>query len=279
MKRRISSALGRPFFGKNSYFSTALLMLMSVILVIGLLFTACSSSGSMSSGPVENNVPAKTTKDAAAAASKILTGDLIRFGNLDWRVLEVTDGKALLLSDRVLSKQSFNTAHIMVAWDESDMRRYLNGAFYDGTFSAAEKGLIVETLVKSAYNPWFPESNPTFTWYSMPKGRDVTDKVFLLSIDEVVQYFGDSGDLEKWAGGVTIMNDDFNEARVAQTQDGNPSWWWLRSPGLHYAACGTSFNNAACVAAHGGLALEGNMVNSEYGGVRPALWMTLESAD
>ena len=277
MKRRSSSTLGLLFPGKNRGFFTGLLMLMLIMLVNGLLLTACSSPASMTTIPADTSITEPITTETAAPTAAV--GDLIRFGNLDWRVLEVSDGKALLLSDRILSKQSFNAAHIMVAWDESDIRQYLNGKFYNDTFSEAEKGQITETLVKNAWNPWFPESNSSFTWYSMPKGLDVTDKVFLLSIDEVVQYFGDSGDLEKWAGGVTIMNDDFNEARVAQTEDGNPAWWWLRSPGLHYAACGTSFNNAACVAAHGGLALEGNMVNSEYGGVRPALWVSLESAD
>ena len=271
MKKMISSTPGTPILGtqKSKNNLSATIIFTAMVLIIGMLLTSCSPSSSAASNPTANS----TTQPQTVA------GDLVELGGLDWRVLEVTDGKALLLSDIILSKQSFNTAHSMIAWDESDIRQYLNGEFYNDTFSEDEKTRIVETLVENDWNPWFPESNPTFTWYSMPKGQAVTDRIFLLSIDEVVQYFGDSGDLEKWVGGVTILNDDFNEGRVAQTKDGSPAWWWLRSPGLHYAACGTSFNNAACVAAHGGIAIEGNMVNSEYGGVRPALWITLEPAD
>ena len=42
------------------------------------------------------------------------------------------------------------------------------------------------------------------------------------------------------------------------------SWWWLRSPG-------NNSNNAANVNADGKLNVNGNNVNNETGGVRPAL--------
>ena len=35
-------------------------------------------------------------------------GDIIQFGGHDWRVLDVRDGKALLLSDKIIEKRPYH---------------------------------------------------------------------------------------------------------------------------------------------------------------------------
>ena len=104
-----------------------------------------------------------------------------------------------------------------------------------------------------------------------------------MSVGEVLQYFGDSGDLEsnkRWGSKDGervlnesegwILNDEFNERRVAVTEDGTAIHWWLRSPGHDgaYAVC--------ILAKRGEIIMDGHDVNDADGfGVRPALWLKL----
>ena len=81
--------------------------------------------------------------------------------------------------------------------------------------------------------------------YNTPGGVPTTDKVFLLSINEANQLFAN------------------DRARA------NDSWWWLRSPGYD-PFC------AACVGDDGEVGTSGSFVDY-YDGVRPALWLNLNS--
>ena len=206
-------------------------------------------------------------------------GDTIQLGGVDWRVLEVKDGKAFVLSDKVLLKGPYHSFSYPIAWDDCSLREFLNGEFFNTVFSADEKQRIVETQIVNSKNPWFPAESPNYPWYSMPGGKNTTDKVFLLSLDEVVKYFGDSGKLaegtEKTATAPYFINDQFNAKRIAQTQDGTNAWWWLRSPGLFYSACGANFKQISAISQTGILGLEGEMIGNENGGVRPAMWIKL----
>ena len=195
-------------------------------------------------------------------------GDIIPFGAYSWRVLEIQDGKALLLSDKVIERRAYHEPGRAVTWETCTLRQYLNGEFYD-SFSAAEKALIAETRLTNDDNPWYGTSG----------GNATTDRIFLLSLEEVVKYFGDSGDLKNrkgwyWEGEPVlndgqgfIINDQYNSAREAVDADGAALWWWLRSPGVDSLL-------AAAVHGDGGVGVEGG--GSYYdGGVRPALWLNL----
>lgn len=188
-------------------------------------------------------------------------GDTIQLGGYDWRVLDVQDGKALVLSEKVLSKQAYHPAGGEISWEKSDMREYLNGAFYDETFSDEEKANITETDIENKSN----------SQYGTGAGKDTTDKVFLLSIKEVEQYIPDSAE------------------RIAEDiETGEAALWWLRTPGRgkEYAAnVGTSgyvdYHGILVVAAgdneNTGLtgAVSGDHASTIDGGVRPALWLNI----
>ena len=155
---------------------------------------------------------------------------------------------------------------IVMTWEECGLRQYLNGEFYDTTFSPAEKERIVTTKLKNDNNPW----------YGIEGGSNTKDKVFLLSLDEVLQYLGRSPEVakENWQNDI-VINDQFNGARLAKTADGTASRWWLRSPGGNFY-CGTDYIIlAATVTDKGGLGIQGEYVSNEYGGGRPALWLKL----
>ena len=185
-------------------------------------------------------------------------GDIIEFGGYDWRVLEVKDGKALVISEYVLYERQYHNDHEYPTWAESEIRQYLNGQFLE-SFTAAERNIIAETRNANADNPWF----------GTPGGSDTTDYIFLLSLDEVVRYFGDSGQLENRPEDAYTIDDQFNDARRATRDNGEASWWWLRSPSDNSL-------NAAFVRNVGTLNLVGASVRSPDGGVRPALWLNLD---
>jgi hypothetical protein len=190
-------------------------------------------------------------------------GDIIRFGGYDWRVLDIQDGKALILSDKILTKRVYHmSSDSRITWAESEMREYLNSEFIDDIFTSKEKARIAEVSLENKGNQWF----------EMDDDIQTVDKVFLLSIEEVVRYFGDSGKLSNRPGDATYIDDMYNSARIAYTTDGTASMWWLRSPGATAIRRDTIVSHAAHVGPGGGLGITG--FEFDYsGGVRPALWL------
>ncbi|MCL2085988.1 MAG: DUF6273 domain-containing protein [Oscillospiraceae bacterium] len=178
-------------------------------------------------------------------------------------MLEVKDGKALIISEKIIESRpySYITNVWIVTWENSDLRAYLNGEFYN-SFKSTHKSRISTTTVKNNDNQW----------YGTPGGADTQDKIFLLSLEEVVKYFGDSGKLKnRPANDVHVFRDEFNDKRNVGR------WWWLRSPGnrSNYAAYvgrdGTVFVNGEDVS--GMVVCDGDI--DDDSGVRPALWLNL----
>ena len=199
-------------------------------------------------------------------------GDIIPFGGYVWRVLDIQDGRALLLSEHVIGERAYHNIEENITWEHSTIRHYLNNQFLN-SFNAADRARIAETRVINNTNPW----------YGTPGGNDTVDRIFLLSIDEIVYYFGDSGDLNNrigwdWNGGPVLrdgsgylINDRYNFARTARTTGGTAAWWWLRSPGSHQG----DRVRAAYITTAGYIYVFGFRIHMENGGVRPALWLNL----
>ena len=185
-------------------------------------------------------------------------GETIHFGDYSWQVLDVQKDRALVLCERVTEIRQYNNKFIDVTWETSTLRQYLNADFYD-RFSAEEKARITETKMQNKINPW----------YNTKGGKVTNDKIFLLSFGEVVKYFGDSGQLSSRPADARRIDDQFNSARIANDSDDTASWWWLRSPGFYGL-------NAAYINADGWIYVDGNNVN-RYGGVRPAMWLNIQS--
>ena len=205
----------------------------------------------------ENNLYDSITATAQQEAPELSIGDIIDFGGIEWRVLDRQGDKALLISEYILEQKAYHTRWENTSWEDSRIRRYLNSEFLN-RFTTEEKNRIVETRVINDNNPWFGTSG----------GSDTTDYVFLLSLDEVVRYFGDSGQLSNqnhpdntdWG-----FFDRYNRNRVAYNLNVSASWW-LRSPGIRS-------NNAAVVLGSGSVSVNGIIVYRNYSGIRPALWL------
>ena len=207
----------------------------------------------------------------------------ITFGKYQWRVLEEKNGKALILSEHIVEERSYHKDVVDITWERSDMRQYINGSFFE-SFSQEEQSRILETKVSDRDNPW----------HGTKCGNPTIDKLFLLSYDEVIKYFGDSGDLQSHQGwnwidvegldgsvavksGTEFVNDQFNNARRVYKADGSMAWWWLRSPG------GQGQHTTGSIGFIGEIFLCGDDVwmynrehgNEQNGGVRPAMWICL----
>lgn len=170
--------------------------------------------------------------------SDIYKGQIITFGNYEWRVLTVDKNKALLVTKDVITKKAYNEEFKEITWEDCTLRQWLNSEFLNA-FSTDEKGKIIDTSIVN-------KNNPT---YSTSGGNDTKDKVFLLSIEEASVYFSS------------------DEDRMAEYH-GDNEWWWLRSPG-------STMKDAAFVFYDGSISDNGDFVFNNYYGVRPALWITI----
>jgi len=191
----------------------------------------------------------------------IAVGSVVTFANHEWRVLEVQATKVLLLSEKILACRPFHDRFEDISWADCELREYLNNDFY-GSLDAESQSKIVETRVPGYKNSWFGTN----------AGDDTIDKIFLLSAEDVVTYFGDSKQLwNKNPNSKFYISDHFNAVRKAVDLSGTPRWWWLRTPGNVPSL-------AAGVSDDGRIVMSGDFVNRspDFGkGVRPVLWFAV----
>lgn len=189
-------------------------------------------------------------------------GSIIEFGDKKWRVLNVSDGKMLIISEYILERRAYTPAgRGENVWHNSAIRMYLNNRFLN-SFTEEERSRIVATRVLN---------NCRLT-YSVRNDRTTTDYVFLLSINELVRYFGDSGLLAERFSNFNLsqfnrLSDQYNDNRIAfDVSNGEAHYWWLRT--------GISRNIDVGV-----VDSEGRVSAAQVGilniGVRPAMWIMI----
>ncbi len=119
---------------------------------------------------------------ANCAQADIAPGDMIAFGSwhqnsdaqdstpIQWRVLEVQDDRALLISDRALDARPYDLYRVDAAWDQCTLRAWLNTALLNEAFTPdQQKAILVTTLDNGGECP------PT------------QDKLFLLNYSEAAR--------------------------------------------------------------------------------------------
>ena len=201
---------------------------------------------------------------------------------IKWRVLSVDGDDVFLMADKNLDCQRYNDTYTDVTWETCTMRSWLNGYgaesnrdgkdysgnnFLNNAFSVEEQSAIKTTNVVNHDNPE----------YGTEGGNDTTDKVYLLSLDEVknLSYgFGSHNSTSATrvavntaytAGGGEIESEYMSSA-------GKVDYWWLRSSGI------ISFY-ASCVDYNGYVSADGGIVGSiDSYGVRPALHLNLKAS-
>lgn len=185
-----------------------------------------------------------------ASFKNVAAGDVVEFGSfeqddkydngpepIEWIVLSNEDDKVFLISKYCLASIPFNYEYEETSWVDCTVRQWLNGDFFYSAFSEEEQEYIALSKIEV--------SNPERGNYF-----DVSeDKVFLLSLNEVYNYFQD--DEKRIASPTATAFTEGCWARDPVTEDSymtsNSSWyevgdietykqglgtyWWLRTPG------------------------------------------------
>ena len=217
----------------------------------------------------------------------IMAGDVVLFGHyeqdgredngpeeIEWQVLTVADGMALLLSEQILDVRAFDADSldeygnpVYPGWADSDIRKWLNGEFLNSAFAEEERQYIARKELTTA--------DSDFTWQSgagvwsgagqwayeseqaISGGGKSEDDIFLLSTENIMRY---------------APMDAGKPARVSRYASGKgaTSKWWTRSPA-------TREDSAVFVPENGELTWDcGMQVNYSGMGIRPAMWMKVE---
>jgi hypothetical protein len=203
-------------------------------------------------------------QDGLVSVSEIEVGDIVDFGNYDqdgdlsngaealqFIVLDKQEDSLLLLSRLTIDHQPYYPEWAYITWETSSIRSWLNDTFYEEAFSEEEQEQIQEVELTNPDNPRYGTSG----------GNETTDKIFLLSIDEVKQYLPS---YESRKAGITeaYSREDEDDTFSLEGYD----HWWLRSPGV-------ALSLAALVSNRGAIYLEGTSLSEDRIGVRPALWV------
>jgi len=160
---------------------------------------------------------------------------------MEWLILDVQKDKALLIAKDCLVEAPYNEKYNSVTWEQCSLRNIVFPHLLEQIFDDTERDRVLLCKNKNTNNKR----------RNTPGGADTDDKLFLLSIDEVNQYF------------------PYDDARIADFE-GEVAWWWLRSPGFD------GFS-AACVDCDGSVIDDGSDVIHTGGAVRPAFWLNLKS--
>jgi hypothetical protein len=223
----------------------------------------------------------------------------VSLGGYEWHVLDVKNGKVLILCDSIIEKKAYYSEHgysskynmsekeIILrlyikdesdntTWEQCTLHEYLNTVFFN-KFSCQEKIRMAETNISTNDN----------LWYGTTGGGETRDRIFLLSIEEALLYLGDkSGDYEnrkRWGvdkhnncelvlldkdDNLGIMiNNQYNAKRIIY-EGTTMSPWWLRSPGRGGIL-------VAVIDVWGYINVFGRPIWDSSVAVRPALWLNL----
>ena len=202
--------------------------------------------------------------------SNVKIGDYIKFGKyeqdnntsngketIEWLVLDVKDGRVLVISKYALDAESYNNEYENVTWETSTLRKWLNNDFYNAAFTSTEKNKIKTTTVVA-------EDNPE---YGTEAGNNTQDKIFLLSISEANKYFGSNKERMCKPTAYAKSQGVMYYSVTGRSDYGNCTWW-LRTPAQ---------TNGGTVLVDG----MGNVENYSFSvatsdiGIRPAMWISI----
>ena len=206
---------------------------------------------------------------ASDKAVSIWLRDIIPFGQypqtakgddktpIEWIVLDIQDGKALLISKYGLDCQPYHSSKKSITWKKCSLRTWLNNDFLKKAFTKEEQTAILTTEVNNGRN------------------QEVTnDRIFLLSSGEANQYFNAKSGNNTGAARVAPTEFAIKKRKAYTdtfylTSERAPSgWWWLRQTG-------DAQNYTYTIQPNGGVYTDS--VNLKTLVVRPVLWVDLHN--
>lgn len=175
-----------------------------------------------------------TTKEAETDSpyTAIQVGDFIPFGRyeqdgnwkngpdtIEWQVLEISDGNALLISRYGLEMKYYNKDFISVTWADCTLRKWLNQDFYIHAFDENEREQVLTSHLINDDNPD----------YGTAGGMETDDHVFILSYTEAMKYFKNDKDRRVKPSHKIGVTDYANNAHWIDAE--GYIRWLIRTPG------------------------------------------------
>ena len=205
----------------------------------------------------------------AVSFSDVSIGDTITLGtyeqdniisngpeDIEWIVLDVQDDRALMISKYELDVMSYDYFLFHVSWETCSLRSWLNHDFLNEAFTSDEKALIPAVTLTEEANSEYGTNSAGVT----------QDRVFLLSIPEVLKYFPSDNERK-------CTQTEYAYAKGVQySEDMIYGWWWLRSS--------SSADSYATFVIYNGSITDAVLAPGDYNiCVRPALWINLGGSD
>ncbi len=257
-----------------------------------------NNSTSENSGGGETNN--SSNEQATSILSQCTVGDVVSFGSYEqdnnlsngkepilWKVLSVSNGKALLLSEYALDYlQYHNVGQYTVTWETCSLRAWLNNDFYNSAFDSNAQSKIVLTENVN-------ESNQKSMYGTGAGGNNTLDRVFCLSQSDIKNNLSyndwKSGSMYGFCEDLIAPATEYACSKGATNEVISESYynsslknkhystgcigksgciWWLRSPGnIQYRACYVDQYGKA-----------GETIcnyDTSYYAVRPAMWVSM----
>ncbi|MBR1407451.1 MAG: hypothetical protein IJ573_00960 [Clostridia bacterium] len=197
-----------------------------------------------------------------AAMAEIKAGDIITFGSyeqdndqtngkepIEWVVMEVEGGDAMLLSRYVLDILAYNDGNMKTSWKKSSLRSWLNSTFYDEAFTGEEKAQLLIKELETKYDE-----------------GTTADPVTLMTCPDALRIFENHQARQ-------CVGTEYAKAKGLYQSKKYKGFthWWTRNPSWE------SYNKASYVAASGGTMKCGAPLTNRNFGVRPLIY--LKAAD
>lgn len=139
-----------------------------------------------------------------------------KWERIKWRVLSIDGDSLFIVADSALDCGVYNTIYTDVPWKDSTIRTWLNGTFYNTAFDESEQKAITKTF----------GINGSYSGYNDMVESDVTDYIYLLSLDELwTMKYGFVNSSSTGIGG------DLNKSNYADVRAGEfyLPFFWLRT--------------------------------------------------
>lgn len=175
-----------------------------------------------------------------------------------WRVLEVTEDSALLLSEYGLICKNINETFDDFTWETCSLRNWLNTTFLDIAFTNLERKAILDNNIK----------NIDSDYWGTKGGNDTIDKAFIPTIQDVMNpaYGFQKGMKVSKTRMLKCTTFARKNGGYINKTNGN-TCWWLRSPGFHDKYAAYVFTTGAITATY--------FVGRRYDAIRPAIRVDL----
>ena len=180
-----------------------IMLAFAMLLLSGCVKQAESTEVITEESNTEEPEPATTEALETVVLKDAKIGDIVQMGTYEqdgdaetedpicWDVLDKDGDAMLLISHDVITYQRFSDNHKCVIWEDSQIRSWLNQAFYEEAFDETEQVDIRETTLENPSTVGFAAHvDPSGDVQVRESRPDTKDKIFLLSWKEAEQYYG-----------------------------------------------------------------------------------------